>query len=66
MSDVDTCSNPLYLWRAGSRHHPETVRNVGAYIDAPYRGEDCQQCPLVTKRSLAEVTRRSGQFLDEA
>ncbi len=58
------------LFIYGEQDHaivPETVRNVGAYIDAPYREvRIAASGHWVQNEALAEVNTALGQFLDEA
>jgi pimeloyl-ACP methyl ester carboxylesterase len=58
------------LFIYGEQDHaivPETVRNVGAYIDAPYREvRIATSAHWVQNEAVAEVNTALGQFLDAA
>ena len=58
------------LFIYGEQDHavvPETVRNIGAYIDAPYREvRIATSGHWVQNEAVAEVNTALGQFLDEA
>ena len=58
------------LFIYGEQDHaviPETVRNVGAYIDAPYREvRIASSAHWVQNEAVAEVNTALDQFLDEA